>query len=112
MQHEVCQVRSFCHRTDMLLQVSDVPFMDLYGTGVVAGNVSQDTISLGSPALVLQAQAFGDALQISADFVGVSCDGLFVSLAPLLCNSCTGTCSHVGSSCVPVSIWCSLGCSA
>ena len=53
--------------------------MDTYGTGAVMGNVSQDTFMIGSPALELQSQVFGDALQISDSFIDTSCDGLFVS---------------------------------
>lgn len=45
----------------------------------VVGTVASDTLSVGSsPAITVQNQGFGLVFHASTDFLGVSCDGLFV----------------------------------
>lgn len=48
-----------------------------YVTGEVAGVVAEDVLSIGSPAVTIPEQAFGDAGAVSLDFLSASCDGLF-----------------------------------
>ena len=55
-----------------------------YGTGEVEGYTDYDTVSIGSPALVVQNQGFGEMYLVSSDFVSASCDGLYVCTEPLL----------------------------
>ena len=48
------------------------------GERQVVGTVASDTLSVGSPPITVQDQGFGLVFHASTDFLGVSCDGLFV----------------------------------
>ena len=70
-----------CHRFLLMqsrIQVLQQPFEITYGTGMVEGVIAESTVALGSPAVTVSNQVFGDALQLTADFIATSCDGLFV----------------------------------
>jgi hypothetical protein len=54
--------------------------MVVYGTGQVAGTVAADVLKIGD--ITVQNQGFGLVLQASADFLDISCDGLFVRIFP------------------------------
>ena len=68
----------------MFMQVSNQPFQIQYGTGAVAGYDAQDAFSVATPAIPLSQQTFGDAVQLTTDFLSASCDGLFVRPCLLL----------------------------
>lgn len=48
----------------------------------VVGTVASDTLSVGSPPITVDNQGFGLVFRASTDFLGVSCDGLFVRPSP------------------------------
>jgi len=54
--------------------------MVTYGTGQVAGTVAADTLLVGD--ITVKNQGFGLVLRASADFLDISCDGLFVRSPP------------------------------
>ena len=70
----------------MFMQVSNQAFEIQYGTGAVAGYDAQDAFSVATPAIPLSQQTFGDAVQLTTDFLSASCDGLFVR--PCLVQPC------------------------
>lgn len=49
----------------------------------VVGTVASETLSLGSPPIKVNNQGFGLVFHASTDFLGVSCDGLFVRPRPV-----------------------------
>lgn len=48
----------------------------------VVGTVASETLSLGTPPIRVNNQGFGLVFHASTDFLGVSCDGLFVRPRP------------------------------
>ena len=62
----------------LLAQETDQSFELTYGTGAVEGYVSFDTMSIGTPPISISNQGFGQAIDLTPDFVTTSCDGLFV----------------------------------
>ena len=67
-----------------LLQDTGSQFSIKYGTGAVRGKVVTDVLRFSQPPIVIPDQGFGLATEHSADFASASCDGIFVSHAPLL----------------------------
>jgi hypothetical protein len=72
--------------------------MVVYGTGQVAGTVAADVLKIGD--ITVQNQGFGLVLQASADFLDISCDGLFVRIfPPPRCFGCLACPFLAGAAC-------------
>ena len=73
----------------LLPQPVDDKFSIDYSLGAVSGHVGLDTLSIGTPPIAVMQQAFGLAIDSTADFSTTSCDGVFVSfLFPYLLLPC------------------------
>eukprot|EP00884_Botryococcus_braunii_P007873 jgi/Botrbrau1/17087/Bobra.0741s0002.1 len=76
-RHPSCQVhRRFNSLASTTYTSTGEPFRIRYGTGEVIGDSALDTMSMGTPALMVANQGFGGVYEASDDFVGASCDGL------------------------------------
>lgn len=56
-----------------------------YAEGEVAGFIDTDLFSVGSPAITIQNQGFGEMYNVSDDFTTVSSDGVLVRMQGQLC---------------------------
>ena len=50
--------------------------------------MASETLSLGTPPIRVNNQGFGLVFHASTDFLGVSCDGLFVRPRPAPLSAC------------------------